>query len=527
MMRLIGVGKKDYSKNSLKYRKEAFILDGWEWDSFDSRFLRYHLYTHYFTNTIYSSNNVLYSLLRAKKNLYKFVRGIYNPVERIVEGYVSFAYAGNVDIDNLSRGAIPLNITDKRLEEGIRDLFVRTNIRALLRLYARQCALYGDAFLKIIDIPDRKTVKIEVVDPRKVVELKKNALQEITYAKIAYNRMELNSKGEEEVYLYEEVITPTKITTYKDGESFAYPDNPEGKASWDIPYGFVPLSHAKFRDVGRMFGYNAFHSQMPKIDEVADNMSLLGDNLRNAVEQIFHAKDIAKGTLDTNSDEVHKDDIRIIYTQGGDIVPLADTVPFQQANQVIDSNKKDIAQDTPVLALHTLRDMSQISAAAVRASFSDAIARINEFQANLDSALSEAIAMALVIMGQRGYGPSVSLDPTERGFSIQSREVINDSMSNLEIVTLLTQFNSDNPAWKLTLEQMGFTEDQIDEVEKSFRQHQDYQIEKAVVMAEIQQSQTISNAENVAKEAISDIPKEDDQDTENIPFKENLEDAAE
>jgi len=450
--------------SNAEYTQSSFQTDKSGFDEFKQRQVRYYLAEKYYMNHEFSNLNRMLSAIKAQHNLYRHIRSPFNPTERLVEGYVSSVYGGAIDYDDLRTGAIPIVTSNNRERNGLIDLFTMSNMNSAKNLYARQAAKFGDSFLKVVDLPDNNTVMLQVLDPRNVESVMLNPLGDITFIRIQYEKVD--DKGVK--YTYTEEIDETTYRTFKNDELYAFNTfGGQALAEWPNPYGFVPVTHAKFRDNGNKFGLNAFFAQMEKINEVNDIASLLFDNIRNTVQAVYHAQNVAKGSLTSNRDEVTRDMIRIIYTQGaGTLTPLISNLNIEGALGAINSVLKEIERDLPVLSLHQVREMSQISSVAVKAMYSDAIKRVNEAMTNLDTPLIKACAMGLAIAGWRGIIPGFGLDyyrAKEYKFSIAIRDVISDQMSNFEKTQILMGTAPDNPLMPLMLETMGYEASQVQE----------------------------------------------------------------
>lgn len=445
---------------------DAFKTDTGRYDRFNERMLRYYLSERYYNNDQYMALNVFHQTLKRRMNLYKHIRGIYNPVERLVEGSVATLYGGRLELDDLSAGAIPIVTENTTEREAITGLFRQSRMKQEKNTYGRNGAKFGDSFWKVVDDESEGVTWLEALDPRKVCYMEKDSRQRITYILIGW----IEQRGDDSVVYITEEITPDTVRIYEDEARPDYEHFAGGRVAdeYPNPYGFVPVTHGLFRYNGNLYGVNAFWAQRGKIDEMNDVASVLHDNMRNALEQIYHAKGVSKGNLQTNRDEPTRDMIRIIYTASNtELVPLLKSIDVSGATTTLDRMADELAADLPVLSLHTLRDMSEISAPAIRAAYSDAVSRIEETQSNLDVAFERAIAMALAIEGFRGRLPGFNLNYyTDNAweFHIGNREIIHSEMSDFEVVQALATITPDSPTAELALKRMDFSQDEIDKV---------------------------------------------------------------
>lgn len=448
-----------------------------EWDT--NRIGRYDLYDHFFYNTVFTELNTALSILKAQYSTYAHIRSPYNPVERAVEGYVSAIYGGRIDLTNIQSGAIPVvSETDSEIE-ALRFVLRKTGLKTTKNIYARNAARYGDAYLKIVDIPDSRTFRVKSIDPRHITDVRKDHNDDIIYVCIKTSLIDDSGTG----YQYKEIITPEYYATYKNDLPFGYGGRP---AQWDNPYGFVPVVHAKFRDDGAMFGVNAFQAQIPKIIEVNDLASMITDSVRNVITPLVHARGINKGALATNSDEISRDSIRIIYTAAGngELLPIQMPIDIPGSLATLNRLLDELEDDLPVLALHRIRDMQQVTAPGVTAAFSDVVDRIIEVQSNLDAGVEKILAMAVAIAGMRGYVSGYRLNyytENRYTFYIDDRPIINDELSKRDKIQALLSLNPELPTAPDILKRLGFTDNEIEALLGRVTEFREDRIEEAVL----------------------------------------------
>lgn len=453
--------KREY--NPIIWATNAFNWHDVEWGYYDERRFRYFIYMHYYHNTIYSTiNNILAQRYKAEHKLYKFIRGIHNPVERLVEIYVAHLYGGNINFDTLLDGAIPFSYDDNKTLEDLTTILYASNWQYNKELFVRLAAIYGDVFLHIVDETDN--VYIEVIDPNNVEYVVKDENNEITEARIAYVSPDDNTKVIVAI-LNKETLSyySTNLMSYK---PFKVLDNSSQLMdSYPNPYGFVPLVHIKFKDVGKEWGVNAFNAQIPKIDEINDLGTLLDDNVRNTVQTLYHLKGGTGTQITSNINDATRDDIRVIYAQG-EFQSLGNSLNIQGALAAIDSLKNELANDLPALALAELREQANLTAPGVRAAYTDGIKRLRVVQGSLDLGFSKALAMALGIASYRNILNGYDLEyykEDKYNFSIKDRVIVEEKLSKDLTIQYLLQLTPDNPMLPLILETMGFTSNAIED----------------------------------------------------------------
>jgi hypothetical protein len=406
----------------------------------------------YYNNVVYSSIASWAAQLRYTRKLYKHIRGIYNPVARLVELYVSKVYGGRLDMTTLTAGAIPIETGNEDVRPAIAQLWAWSNWDRAKNLYVRHGAKFGDVALKVVDDRLRSQVRLEVLHPALIKDITTDAIGNILRIVIEYEAKEeveapvYNTEPEPRTYVYTEVITPTSFETYKNGEPFAYYTDAKGKptAAWDNEYGFVPVVLCQHRDLGLGWGAAAYMDAMRKIDELNDAASLLNDQMRKAVTPIWYfagikrAEEVAVGTDD-------KDALPAIYgPQDSAVQPMIADVDLASGLSNLQAMLAEIERDMPELALHRIRETGNLTAPGVRAAYSDAIDRIVEARGNYDAALVRAQSMALAIGGHNGYDgfQGFSLADYLNGqldHSIGDRPIVQDELTRLDLVQLLLQ----------------------------------------------------------------------------------------
>ena len=472
------------------FREDGYIpLRESGWDTYEARLFRNQTADRYYNNVAYKALNLFAAQAARRKidnKLYKRIRGIYNPVNRLVETYVAKVYGGELDLDNLTQGALPIANADDNLRAAIVQLALWSNWRAQKSLFVRQGSNYGNAFLKIVDDTALGRVRMEVLHPGKVKDMEKDSAGNIKRVLIEYERDEnttVYKANDRQLtqninsYLYTEIITPEKFSTFKDGEPFAYFKDGNGtpRPEWDNPYGFVPIAPAAHTDHGMVWAMNAYQPALDKIDEINDQASLLSDAVRKSVDIswlfIGMQKPAAEKSNTQFSDD-SRDDMKALYVQPRegqtvDAKPLVSNLNIADTVLHIDKLLEELERDMPELAMHRLRMGSQMTAPGVKASYNDAIDKFQEAQGNYDDGLSRAISMGVAIGGFRRYDgfQGYNLDTFTKGaqdFYIKPRPIIDDELGKSEKITFLMGSNAPSRAiWK----ELGVAEDDIDEWE--------------------------------------------------------------
>lgn len=431
------------------------------WDTFAHRLTRYNLNDAYYNNTVYRDILVSAERHREARKLYKFVRGIYNPVARQVDLYVAKTYGGALDLETLTGGAVPLIGGNERLYAAIRQLWLWSNWAQQKSLYVRNGAKLGDTFLQVIDEPKKGKVRLEVLHPAKVRDVTVDAVDNVKAIVIEYLRTDPVTGRD---YLYTKEIDGDRFATYRDDEPYAYFEDEQGQpvAEWPNPYGFVPVVLTRHKDVGLHFGASSFHSATPKIDELNDAASMLNDQVRKNVNVIWYMGGATKKDLKLDTE---KDTLPLLSgPEGSQPFPMVASLNIADAGANLDRMLIEIERDMPELALYRIRESGNLTAPGVTAGYSDAIDRFIEARGNYDDGLVRAQMMAVSIGGYRGYTnfEGYTLDSYAAGdleHWIGERPVIDDTLSKKERLDTLQAAGA--PLWMI-LQEMGYPQDVID-----------------------------------------------------------------
>lgn len=462
------------SPNGLGSMSPAF---GESWDSYLSRLFRYYHHDLYYFNQVFTQLEAYANQHLSQDGLYKYARGIYNPVFRLVQITAAKCYGGNLDVKTLTQGAIPMNDLDEHTTAALRQLWRDSNLGSLKMRYARQTARHADGVIKVVDEPRKGRVRLEVYHPGIIREA---AIDPVGYVKgyvIEYEREDPEAPGE--LCGYREVGTQEKFETYrvKNGQAALYPwnlnANGQPSPEWENTYGFVPLVLVQASDIGQKWGATTFHGGiLSKIDQLNDLASLTVDHIRQAVDAMWYmagvdsVAQLKQSELDADTDEADINDEErnhipvLTGPEGSSAQAMIAQVDFSGAIQKMDRMIKEIESDCPELAFYRLLDYQQHSAPAVRTVLGPAIDRLTEFNGNLDAGLIRAFQMSLSMGGVGGYP---NYEPFDLGdydqgnldFGIKQRDIVLDDVSLLERLNLLKDTDAP-PRWIWT--QLGIDE---------------------------------------------------------------------
>lgn len=467
-------------ETNYSYSQQAMIPDdGDGWDRYQNRLARYAVYNGYYNNVAYFQIMTYSQGLKYWNRLYKHVRGVYNPVWRLVELYAGKVYPGALDFESGSTGAVPILDADKKFRKACSKLWQWSQWSTKKGLYVRDGSRYGDAFIKIVDDVTAGRVRMEIVDPRKIKHVEVDGGGDITRVIIEYRMRLPGSEPNSQTHLYTEEITPESFTTMIDGRPGAVHQNGQGSLvpEWPNEYGFVPMIHAKHIDLGLVFGGTPYLGTLHKIDELNDFASIVNDGGRKQVRMPLVSSgvrgDVTIGTDNSDSstntaDDPQKDEVTIINLPGKDaeLKSIAPSISLADAAIIIDKVNEEIERDNPELTLHRIRQGGNLTAPGIRSAYDDGASRIIDARASFDGGLIKAQRMAVAVGGFRnydgfkGYGLE-SKDEDETLHSIGERPIIADTLGKREKIELTIQAASSSAA-EVALDEIGYTQDKID-----------------------------------------------------------------
>lgn len=433
-----------------------------QWDDYPSRLFRYGHYGLFYHNMAFTALETYRAQHLSERGLYRFTRPIYNPVFRLVELEAAKAYGGALDWEDFSEGAMPLVGATPAIRDAVRQLCKWSNWGAYKSLYGRNLARFGDGVLYVAtDLPAAK-VRIEVLHPALIAELKTNAVGHAEFVAIEYDRQD---DPQAPPWRYRMEIDKGSFRTFRDGEPAAIHTDAAGRqvAEWDNPYGFVPIATAKSLDIGQVFGATSFHATLPKIEEACDLASILHDQIRKAITAPWYLagvrdlKELREQTATAGeSDEAERNSVPVILgPEGSRAEQMIAHLDIPGAVQALERTLEEIEDEIPQLSLNRLRRSGgDLTYPGITTAYDDAISRIQEFRGNADAALLRALQMGISIGAAHRFEDfqGFTLDSYRQGaldFRIDERPVIRQALSTKEEIELLIQADAPSEwVWK-------------------------------------------------------------------------------
>lgn len=486
-----------------------------DYGSFDARMFRYDRYDEWYENVMFSAINAYVSRMRSEMNLYRHIREIYNPVQRLCRLESAKVSGGEIDwINGLRTGAVPIVGADDRLIAAIIQILKWSNWGTQKGVYTLQGAKKGDSFLKVIDDVDRARVRMEVLNPRKVRDCRFDEVGNIKAITIQYYMTDDQGKD----FIYREEIDQENFYYWRvyslnaDDRAFSREDAKREPN----PYGFVPVRHVPHRkEEDSPFGRVSFAGSLSKIVQLNDIAAPTHDGVRLGVD----AKYVAKGGLmrDTRSEEERKrDEVTVLMIpKDGDFFPLELQLNIADALSAMNMLIKEIEYDMPQLSLQDIRNRSgDTTGVSIRNAYADATDLLLEIMSNYDQGLISTLQMAISIGAFRyrtagsnresyrvfaPYDPETSYQNGDLDFYIKPREIFPDEITKERRIQLLNE-SVDKDTFPYVARELDVPKEDIEAIEAGKQERR---------------AQDIANAiRTAAQESGLNDEDEDDKDSE-------------
>lgn len=385
-------------------------------DNSADRIARYSWAWEVYNNTAYDNLASYARYYPPPTRLYRYMRGLKNPVGRYVDFYVANIWGGV--LDNSAGGdtdtALPIETDNDNLRAAIARVWAWSNWGTKRQLTTLQSTVLGDAFLRVVDRPASQRVYLSALWPGHVKALEWDDYGFVKRLEIEYTAEDAHGRS----YTYSEVIEHPRVwggdtvrfSTYKNNQPFAYDANRDTSGAavwqWTAPYDFVPVVHIPWRDVGGGWGVTGWQRAMRKVDAANSLASLLADQVGKAVNTPLVAYGIQAGDVTATSNE---DGVPVLYVNRppseAQVQPLVGDLNLDHGLALLVDQSAEIASDLPELRMaEALR--SGMSGEALGRAFSDVIANVQFVRAGHDAALVRAQQMAVTIGAIGRYHPA-------------------------------------------------------------------------------------------------------------------------
>jgi hypothetical protein len=466
-------------------------LDSTQYDDYDSRRLRYAILWSFFENTAYDNIHKWAIRYKVDYGLYKYLRNIYNPANRLGNFWQTHLMGGYLDPmagdGDEKVSALPIVTENELLRPAIAKVWEWSNWQSRKGIYTLKGATLGDVGLKIIDNPEKQKAYISVVSPEKIKDYTVDDFGNVKSYVLEEERP--NPLGKGNAVTFNEVAVrgdgdDVDFATFLNGKPFPW----NGESSeWTIPYGFVPFVVRHQIDVGTKWGWAEMHAARSKIHEVDDLASKTDDQIRKTVDPVWLFAGVKDPNKKGNGNQIKietpasstdqpmpgRETKNALYStdSGAKAQALVADLDLSAVTEQIQKLNEALEKEYP--ELRNFRDSGgDASGKARRIERQDAETKVLERRVGYDTGLVHAHNMCIAIAGERNYDEafaSFDLDSFEKGdlqHSIGRRPVFSkDKTDDLENNDLFwsaaikaTKSGMSLPAY---LESQGWTDEQI------------------------------------------------------------------
>lgn len=385
----------------------------------ESRAATYEQLYAYYSNTAFDEL-AEWTRYRRKYGLYKYTRGIFNPVTRLVDFYVDHIYPGSIAHDGEDRhdegiqSAIPLAFdTSEEIREALKVLWRWSNWQIKQSLMVYHGSMLGNALVEVVDDVVGGRVSLKTVYPGYVKEFQLDDDGVLLAYTLEYPILD-NVLGT--VKTFRKEVTLSSIRTFIDGQPQRNGAN---------PYGFVPAVWVKHLDFGADYGMPAIRGSITKIDELNSLVSHVLDHAHKLIRspRILWTNSQVKSLFreDDNIDPADIDERSEVTMlkgmQGGTTETLVGNLDPATIVPVVAEMIREIEKDFPELTFYDkLREQNIVTSPGAKMLMGDVEKKLRRPAANYDAASQRLFAMALAIGGYRA-----NLSQDEGGWAVSGK----------------------------------------------------------------------------------------------------------
>lgn len=387
--------------------------------AFGARRARWALLRSWYDGTAYDADALpAWRRYREDRRLPRHLRAEYNPVRRAVDWYPGHVYRGAWSPDGapLPGGAdlaVPVADDDRAARPAaVAAMFQALdwgNWRVGLADYAAGSALYGNAFVEVVDDPARGKVWPRRVPLGHVADLALDAAGNVKRYALDYPARAASGTA----YAHRKEIDAVEVRTFRDGAPLSRDAH---------GYGFCPgvwvLHAARTDPTGSgdgVFGEGAVGHVLPKLDAInglaAFVRGAVGRGLNTPVVLTGGApggslRKIFSRAPDGSGPErpLAEDELAFYGWDGAGVVPLVPQVDVAGAQAAIRALLDEVEADLPEIVMdRELRGMSALTGPAADRVMGDTRPRYEEAMANLDAGLVKLMQMGAAVGGMRAH----------------------------------------------------------------------------------------------------------------------------
>ena len=450
----------------------------------------------------YYRNSRLYDaraeILKENSVVAEALKGLRTPAYRVVEFYASHLWPGTLP-DALEIEPDTAITQPDKLTAAIQQFWAWSNWGSQKQVVSRNYAKLGDWFSKIATKQDARgnatRVYMQDIDPRHVVDFDVDERGYLVYVRIEVPRQRRQPDGTTQSYTHveewfksQDSFRVWEIDRAQDAGSLGTPMIDLAMTT-DFGIDFVPVVHAKFKDIGDDRGQSSFGHALDKIDEANRTSTKLhqmlfrygkADMVVEGQGRDTQGRSLPppplNGTVDASSVTVGSDEYYALPS-GWTLSHLIANVDYAAALNIVNAQMQELRDDLPELAYYQLRDLGNISGRAVQLLLSDARDRVVEARGNAEDALIRLDQMALTIAANAKLPEFVGLGSWDKGdfdhafaerpvFEIPEGEQADNDYRRAQTAVLKMQYGY--TAAQLQRED-GLTQKEIDKMQAEFQ----------------------------------------------------------
>lgn len=264
---------------------------------------RLQLAWHYYRGDVYKWLREQSSTDAAKERAYQPINiaPYFNPVKEIVDVDVAKVFAAPVS------GATQ----DAELDARLNALWTRSRFAALLRKYVQGGAAQGKVYLHVLDgiesvIVARRADELDILKHPQSEEIIAARLRLIVSDPLGIEGNQRTpgvATGNGKPYTYDWIMTPQWYGTFKDGEPWAFSDNPRDAsglplAQWANVLGFVPIREVLHMDDGEGDGASAWEAVKSTIDQANAIATFMANTVKMHIDPLIFVYGVEEGEVE-------------------------------------------------------------------------------------------------------------------------------------------------------------------------------------------------------------------------------------
>lgn len=410
------------SKRFIKSFQQAYvtynIIDEADFEDYNARLLRYAILFGFYENSVYDQLRSWATAYRTTYGLYKYIRNIYNPANRLVEFWRTVTWGGMLDPEAGEEGAIPIHNASSQLRNAIATVWEWTNMAMQKDLITLYGSSMGDAGVKVIDDPERQRTYFEVIHPSNIRDVL------------------IDHRGHCQGYVLEDSyrdetgrsIPTVEVCERLEGDNIRYRFYDDGvlTESRIFRYGFVPFTLFRHNYIGTTYGWSELQPHRPKIHELDEQASKLHDYVRKAIDPIwlFNFKKPRKladikaeaGEASTSNPQPGREEVPALYVPDSRAKAQALVTPNIDIDAVgnrVTGMIAELERDLPELQMDIWTAGGYTTGKALKTARQRVEKKVLTRRPMYDDPLVNLHGMAIAIGGERGY-------PGYEGFDLGS-----------------------------------------------------------------------------------------------------------